>query len=185
MNNKEKFIKMLADVLVEHHVMTRDRALDLQKAFGESSIEEFEDFLLEEGLVDPEDLLAALSKYYNVPFYDVKPTFFRTHLLREFPKDFLLRNAIIPLEVENHTSMSMVAAQPLRDGLESAIRGFVSYDIIFYVGLRRDICDAVKEYYDKALTEGPVDEDLREERIDEREARQAEINSDTDDEQID
>ncbi len=62
---------------------------------------------------------------------------FSTHLLREFPKDFLLRNAIIPVDVENHTLMLMVAAEPERSGLESSIRGFVDYDIMFYVGFTR------------------------------------------------
>lgn len=180
MADKTKFVELLGDILVEHHVMSRDRAKDLMKAFGDSSIEEFDDFLLEEGLVEKDDLLATLSKYYQVPSFDTIDHFFETHLLREFPKDFLLRNAIIPLEIENHTLMLMIAAEPDRSGLESAIRGFVSYDIAFHVGLRRDIGDAIKEFYDKSVTEVPDDSDRRQE---EREAREVYENARLDDEQ--
>ncbi len=76
MANKETFVQTLSDILVEHKVMSRERAQDLQKAYGDSSIEEYDDFLLEEGLVSKDDLLAALSKYYGVPSYDVTPEFF-------------------------------------------------------------------------------------------------------------
>ena len=84
--------------------------------------------------------------------------------MRKFPKDFLLRNAIIPLTVDVNT-LVVIASQPEKDGLESSIREHVSYDINYNVGLRRNINDAVKEFYDKALTEVPADRDPRKERI--------------------
>jgi hypothetical protein len=77
-----------------------------------------------------------------------------------FPKDFLLRRAVIPLEVDQNT-LFVIASEPDSDGLESALREFVSYDIELYVGIRLDICDAVKEFYDDAPTEEGQDEDLR------------------------
>lgn len=142
-------------------------------------------FFLEEGLVSVDDMLKALSKLYNVPsqdvvgpVYDSEGQFFETHLLREFPKEFLLRNAIIPVDVENQTTLTVIAADPSRPGLESAIRGFVSYDVIFFVGIRRDIIDAVEQYYDDAVTQVQQDVDINEEVRNEREAERTMIADD-------
>jgi hypothetical protein len=46
---------------------------------------------------------------------------------------------------------------------------------LFYVGLEHDIRDAVKEYYEVALTQEPQDEDLREERLLAREEHDIEL----------
>ena len=62
--------------------------------------------------------------------------------------------------------MIMVAANPDNSELLFEIGQNVSYDIRFYVGIARDICDAVKEYYDKADTQDvEEDEDLRQEHL--------------------
>ncbi|HZW61843.1 MAG TPA: hypothetical protein VFF04_06480 [Candidatus Babeliales bacterium] len=171
MDDKAAFMQALSDILVEHRVMSREQARDLLKSFGDSTIEEFEDFLLDQGLVEKDDLLAALSKYYNVPSFDVADFFFERHFLREFPLDFLVRNEIIPVDTENNTHLIVVAAEPNRSGLESAIRGFVSYDVIFNVGIRQDIVDAAREYYDASVTEVNQDISIDEEH---REAQEAE-----------
>jgi hypothetical protein len=163
MASTQSFVTILSDILVQHKIVTAGRARELQQAFGNSSLDEFDDFLLAEGLVEVDDLLQALSVYYKVPFYDVADQFFQTHLLHNFPLDFLVRNAIIPLEVENHTHLIMVASQPERPGLESEIRGFVDYDVIYFVGIRSDIIDAVRQYYDTALTEVDEDQDRNKE----------------------
>ena len=60
--------------------------------------------------------------------------------------------------------LSVVASKPDKPGLESAIREYISYDVVFRVGLRRDICDTVKEFYDKSPFEINPDSDLRKER---------------------
>ncbi len=44
----------------------------------------------------------------------------------------------------------MVAGNPADQSLLEEIAKHVSYDIQLVVGLRRDICDAVKEFYDKS-----------------------------------
>ncbi len=169
--NKETFIKDLTDILVEKHILTSARAQDLQRAYATSAIEEYDEFLLEEGLVAPEDMLIALSHYYKVPSFDVSDYFFDTFYLHKFPKDFLVRNAVIPLEREENILM-VVAAEPERPGLASAMRNFVSYDIRFLVGIRLDIIDAVREFYDKAVTQVPEDEDVREEHLESQRANE-------------
>lgn len=152
------------EVLVKLKFLSSDDAHKLIAAYHESDVDQFDEFLLSEGIVEKEQLLEALAEYYQVPFFDVTGYFFETHLLRMFSKDMLLRNEIIPLQVDENM-LIVVAADPSDSELLFEIGENVSYDIRFHVGIARDICDAVKEYYDKADTQDPEDEDLRQEHF--------------------
>jgi len=114
--------------------------------------------LLEKGLVDEAGLLKALAQYYQVPGFDVIGYFFNTYLLRMFPEDFLTRNACIPVEVDENI-MAMVVSEPDDLNLLARIGEYVSYDIRFRVGIRRDIVSAVREFYDKPFTREPLTEE--------------------------
>ncbi|GMU19774.1 MAG: hypothetical protein AMXMBFR12_09660 [Candidatus Babeliales bacterium] len=170
MEKKETFVQGLCEVLVKQQVVSESEARSLARAFKNSEKENFDDFLLEEGLVDESALLRALGQYYQLPAVDVTGYFFDTLLLRNFPKDFLLRNRIIPLEVEDDF-MTVVASNPDNPDLLSAIGAYSSQDIQFRVGLGRDICDAVKEFYDKSETDliDDSDADLINEQLGEEE----------------
>lgn len=161
MSDKHDFMHDLCDILVRNKAISENQIAGLERAFGKSSIDEFDDFLLEEGIAEREHVLKALSEYFRVPLFDVTGYFFDHALLRNFPKDFLLRNAIIPLE-QDGPLLIVIAANPNMEGLESGIRNYTSYDVNFVVGLRRDICDAVKEFYEESITEVDEDEQLGE-----------------------
>jgi hypothetical protein len=151
-------------VLVDLKFILAEDAVSLLEAFHESDIDQFNEFLLSEGIVGQENLLEALSEYFQVPSFDVEGYFFETHLLRMFPKEMLLKNEIIPLQVDENM-MIMIAANPNNSDLLFEIGEHVSYDIRFYVGVGRDICDAVKEFYDKADIEVNQDEDIHQENL--------------------
>lgn len=168
MEKRDAFAQALSEILVKHNVTTEAEARAMQRAFKSSEKENFDDFLLEEGLVEEPTLLRALSEYFQVPAVDVTGYFFDTTLLRNFPKDFLLRNRIIPLEMDEDI-MVVVASEPDNPDLLSGIGAYASEDVQFRVGLARDICDSVKEFYDKSDTDllddqGLVDEQLGEEQ---------------------
>jgi len=168
MKKSDTFVDGLTTILAKNKVIKPEEATAMKKAFHESEKPEFDEFLLQEGLVQESDLLKALSQYYQVPAFDVLGYLFRHHLITMFPKDFLLREAVIPLEVDNNI-LSVVASNPSKPGLESALREYVSYDIAFRVGLKRDIGDAVQEFYDQAINIIPTLSDLeQEERIKEQ-----------------
>ena len=164
MDKQASFAKKLTHILLRNKVISEKEANNLQQLFKESSKENFDDFLLEEGLVSKEDLLNALSQLYKVPAVDVTGYFFQTFLLHKFPKDILHRYAFIPMEADDDI-MSVVASEPDDPGLMLLIGGFVPDDVVFYVGIRRDITDAFSEYYDKAVTEVPQDIDSRLDRL--------------------
>lgn len=153
------YIKKLTDMLVRLKAITPEMSHDLYESFTQSGHEQFEDFLLEQGLVDQYDLLQALSKVYQVPYMDVTGYFFDSFLLHKFPLDFLLSNAVIPYE-QDEDMLLMVAADPSDPALLAKIGEHVSYDIIFNVGIYIDIIDAIREYYEASLTQ-PISEEKR------------------------
>lgn len=175
----ENFEVGFLKVLVDLKFVTAEDAVKLLAVYNESDIDQFDDFLLSEGIVEQEHLLEALSVYFQVPSFDALGYFFETHLLRMFPKDMLLRNEIVPLQVDENM-MIMIAANPANPDLLFEIGENVSYDIRFYVGIARDICDAVKEFYDKSDVEDPVDEDIREEHLLEKDFLQLEDEDEND-----
>jgi len=164
------FVTEFCDILIKNKIVQEKEADALKKTFKASDQENFDEFLIDEGLMEPEDVLRALSLYYKVPAVDVKGFLFEHFLVTKFPKEFLLRNTVIPYEVEENM-LFVVASRPEEGGLESAMRDFVSYDIEFMVGLAGDIRDAIEEFYDKAVTmdaEG-LDMDRDEEKRKEKE----------------
>lgn len=163
MASTHTFVSEFLDVLVRMDAIKKSEAEASDTAFHESAKENFVDFLVEEGLVDRGDILIALGQYYQVPYFDVVGHFFELHLLHQFPKDVLLRNGFIPLEVDENMLM-VVASEPDNLELLNIIGEYVSYDVQLSVGIRLDITDAIKEYYEKSVTEVEDDLDLREER---------------------
>jgi len=161
MKKKGTFEQAITDILVKHQVLTPKQGSEVGKLFKDSEHEYFEEFLIDEGFADDVNVLRALGEYYQLPAFDVVGHFFEHDLLHQFPKDFLLRNGMIPLFVDEDT-LVMVVADPTDQNLLSEIGERVSYDITFNVGLRRHICDAVKEFYDEALTQEERDETMEE-----------------------
>jgi len=157
MAKKEHFVKDLSDILVKHKVFSQSEAKVLQRNFEEASQESFDEFLLDEGLIDKEDLLRALAEYYQMPAVDLAGFFFQTFLLRKFPKGVMIRNIFVPLEVDQNM-LVIVAGNPDNPDLLSIIGKYISYDVQFRTSIKQDIIDAIQEFYDKSDTE--VEEEM-------------------------
>lgn len=132
-------------------------AAGLMKDFENHEAQYVEDFLLEEGLVDKDDLLDALEEYYDVPAVDVLGEIFDHDLVSMFPKDILLRNYCIPYYREENI-LFVITKDPSDDDLNALLREFVSYDIEFMVGLPRHIEMMVKDFYQEELYVDDPDE---------------------------
>jgi hypothetical protein len=171
----ETFVEALTKVLVERDIIPASEAEALRDDFRDSQKPYFTDFLVEEGLVDKDDLLPALAQMYEVPAFDAVGHFFNHQLWHMFPKEFLISNAIIPLE-QDENMLIFVASNPNDPELLPRIGEHVSYDLHFQVGLRQDIINAIEEYYEQALTE--VDPDLDEDFDETREEREGDIGQD-------
>lgn len=163
----ETFVDRLTAILVKQNVIPKSEAETLKKAFHDSPKPNFDEFLLDEGLVDKDDLLPALAQLYEVPYFDAQGYFFDHQLVRTFPKEFLESNAIIPIEIDENM-LIVLASDPAMENLVPRINEWVSYDVQFRVGLRQDIMDSIQEFYDQSLASVDYDQDIDED-TDERE----------------
>lgn len=161
---KEGFVEALCKVFEKNGVVTHQESIDLQKNFKNQSDFAFEDFLLEEGLIEKEDILKALSDYYAVLSMDPIGYFFDHYLVVKFPKDFLLRTMVIPIEVIDDAILMVLANNPDDEDILPALGTYVSYDIEFRVGLASEIVECIEEFYDKSVTDRELDDNLVPER---------------------
>lgn len=149
-------IEGIAAVLARHNLIELKDLAALRSSFEDRDDITFEDFLIEEGVVDRGDLLQALSEYYGVPQLDVVGEFFDHYLVRLVPKDVLLRHLFIPYLREND-NLWIVAAEPNNPHLPVVLGQYLSHNFSFMVALPQDIRDAIEEYYDKSDTYQPND----------------------------
>lgn len=151
MKHKIDFVDKLTDILVKMKLVSQSEAQAMKKDFEDRSQIAFDQFLLEEGLIAKEDLLTALSEYYQVPYFDCVGFFFDHDLLRNFPKDFLLDSGVIPVQLEEEILL-VVANEPEANGLRDKIARYANYVVEFNVGIMQDIQDAIEQYYDESDT---------------------------------
>ncbi len=149
-------IEDLSSILARKRIIKPDDVRLFKSSFANREDISFEDFLLEQGIVTKEDLLLALSEYYNVPALDVVGEFFSHRLLRLFPKDVLLEHFILPFRREGDM-LSVVTAEPDDPHLRVILGQYISHDITFMVGFAQDIRDAIEEFYDESITYQPHD----------------------------
>ncbi len=163
MRQPNSFITELCTILEKNKAIPRSDGERLKKLYKDRSDVQFEEFLLEEGFVDREDLLQALSIYYKIPSMDVIGIFFDHQLVRMFPKDIMMRKGFIPFQRDGDILM-IVASNPDDDILSGIIAQFVSYESTFLVGIRQDILEAIEEFSDPSIVgDIPMDSDHNEE----------------------
>lgn len=150
MKKEVSFVQRLTTSLLANQAITQKEADSLVAMFHDRAKGRVDNFLLDEGMVEREDLLKALSTVYQVPFFDVNGYFFEHELLHTFPKDVLIAKGIIPLQVDEDV-LIVVASNPEDAELLDVIGHSVSYDIQFNVGIHRDIIDSIEEYYDQSV----------------------------------
>jgi len=168
-HHKETFAQELCDILVKHGVIKEQESDAMHRAFKESEKEQFDDFLLEEGLVEEEPLLKALGEYFQIEAIDVRGIFFDHLLVRNFPKEFLVENRVIPWQLDANM-LIVIASNPADPELATKINSYVSPDIQFRVGIGLTIIDAIREYYDASVTEMEDDQYTDEAEHTEKEA---------------
>jgi type IV pilus assembly protein PilB len=167
----QSFEERLCAILVKNKALEKQEAKTLKQEFKDHSKAQFDDFLLSENLVKKEDLLKALSELYQVPSFDVVGYLFDHELLTEFPQDVLVRYALIPLQRDENI-LVIVASNPDNEELLPELAEYVSDEIQFNVGIKKDIVDMVLESYE----ESPFHTD--EEEVDDEDEDEGELYED-------
>lgn len=150
MEKKHRFISRLADQLVKQNAIREVEAESLIKEFKDGSKSRVDYVLLDDGVIDRETMLKALQGVYGVVPFDVCGYFFNHELLLLFPKDFLINRGVIPLDVDSDM-LTVVMSNPEDEETIEMLGNFVSYAINVFVGIERDIVDAIAEYYDEDI----------------------------------
>lgn len=174
MEQKEQTVDRLIEVLQEREVLTDRDATALKEDFKRHEAPYFEDFLLEEEIVEKEDLLAALQEMYGVPAVDVVGEVFDHNLVTMFPKDVLLRNCTLPYRRDENV-LFVITNDPEDDEREVTLREYVSYDIEFFVGIPSHIDLTIKEFYQDSLYQEDPENIIDEAEVDEEKDREEDI----------
>lgn len=154
--NRHGFVEGLTVLLAQRKLISPIDMARLHTEFAQQDGVAFEDFLLEQGIVEREDLLETLSQYYGVPQLDTVGTFFDHQFLRLLPLEVMLEHLVIPyLREEGSDTLWVVAADPSNPHILELLGLYVTHDIAFMVGLPQDIRDALREYYDESDTYQP------------------------------
>jgi len=156
MVEKMSFVERVVAELINEGICSVGESKNIVKTFEESSQEHFDMFLLEEELVNKSKLLKLLSRMYEVTPFDVMGYFFDHELLVMFPKEFLMENFFIPLQIDGETLTIVMSNPEDMDTLEE-IGNYVSYNIDVQVGLSANIVDAVEEYYSLDIVSDSVE----------------------------
>ena len=141
------FEEKLCHILIKNRALASDEADTLLQEFKKQPKETFDAFLLSEDMVEKDDLLKALSEYYEVPSFDIIGHLCDHELLHEFPQDVLVRYGVLPLERDGDI-LIMVASNPNNEESITELSEYVTSDIKFYVGIRSDIVESILEYYE-------------------------------------
>ena len=95
--------------------------------------------------------------------------FFNHDLLVLFPKEVLLKYAVIPLESDGNM-ITFVTNNPDNTEMQTELAEYTSSEIYFSVGIYQNILDAVEEYYDESLFSSngdidPADEEYEDDEL--------------------
>jgi len=126
--------------------MSQEDGEYVKQEFHNHTLGNYEDFLLESGVVTRDQLLEALEQYYDVKAIDVLGDVFDPSLVQKFPYDTLIEHNCIPYGQDGYQLM-VIAGNPHNEELEAILGEYVSYDLVFFVGIPRHIRLMVQDYY--------------------------------------
>lgn len=168
---KKEFVEKFVNILIKQGSVGQKESVAMKKDFFNRSKEAFDFFLIDEGLVSKENVLKALSEYYQVPAVDVVGIFFDHDLIRNFPKEVLLEYSFLPKEVDQDI-LIVIASDPSNPKLLEKVEDYTSYTAKFQVGLKQDILDTIREFYQEP-PEGYIHDTTDEDEVESIDADEA------------
>lgn len=147
------FVTQLTEILAAHGAIESEDTAAIIEAFrGHVDYAHFEDFLLEEGIVNKDVLLEALGAYYGRPAIDVMGELCNNHYVQMFPESVLAQYNFVPLRRDGDV-MIFAAGDPTNDELERIVGEYVSYDPEFFPGIPQHIRLLARQCHDESLWE--------------------------------
>jgi len=137
--------KSLGEVLVEENIITAEQlqnALELQRGRGGR----LGDLMLNQGLLKPEQLAAAISVQLNLPLIDLKRHMIQPDALKLVPEEIARENTLIPLDVIGN-SLVVVMADPEDVSVIERIMSSSKMSVKAALGISSDIQRAIDLNY--------------------------------------
>ncbi len=147
---REKYLR-LGELLLKEGIITHDqleKTLTIQRHEGGRLGE----ILIKLDVIKEEQLVVILGKQLNIPYFnlgtELKPAA-EQNLEQLIPKDFALRNTVIPLS-RTLRSLTVAMADPLDLILIDNLRKVTACEINPVIATRSDINKAVENFYGKS-----------------------------------
>ena len=137
--------KSLGEVLVEENIITAEQlqnALELQRGQGGK----LGDFMLNQGLLKPEQLAEAISVQLNMPLIDLKRHMIQPDALKLIPQEIAREHTLIPLDVIDN-SLVVVMADPENISVIERIMSSSKMSVKAALGISSDIQRAIDLNY--------------------------------------
>lgn len=155
------FVNGFLDILKKQKSIGDKEFDSLKKDFAGRSQDTLVYFLIDQGMVPKNEVLSALSKYFQVPSFDVSGYMFDHNLVASFDEDLMTSQCFIPLN-ESDDILVVITDNPDSSGLDELILENTDAEVVFYVGIKRDILDAIQEFYEVAVTEDEIEDEEEE-----------------------
>lgn len=141
----------LGEILIKEGILTQEqlsKAIEAQKK--ESG--RIGEILIKMGLVTEQDIVSALGKQLNIPYVSSGSDLLKPATDKQLdvliPKDFALKNLVIPLS-KNLNSLTVAVFDPLDVILLDNIRKITDSEINVIVATKSDIEKAIENFYGK------------------------------------
>jgi len=147
--------KKLGEILVDADLLTVEQ---LEQAAEEASRLQIGllDYLLDEGMVSPEDAAMALSLEINLPIIDLKRHAVQPEALSLVPEEYARQHELIPIDVVGD-ALVVVMADPTNIPVQEDLRARAKKVIQPAVGIPADIREAIERSY---RTSGEIEEQV-------------------------
>ncbi len=150
MSAKEKYLR-LGELLIKEGIITQaqlEKAINIQRQEGGRLGE----ILVKLGILKEDQAVAILGKQLNIPYFnlgtELKPAPDQ-NLEQLIPKDFALRNTVIPLS-RTLRSLTVAMSDPLDLILIDNLRKITGCEINPVIATRPDITKAIENFYGKS-----------------------------------
>jgi type IV pilus assembly protein PilB len=153
---KDLASERLGQILLEQRLVTEEQLKNAMKA-REDNGGHLGDILIYNGIVTEEDIAIALAKQHDIPLITSKADQIAPAIGQDLqkivPKQFALRNTVIPLLKEGNI-LTCAISDPLNVALMDELRKITGCQIRPVIATKSDIARAIENFYAAAGKEG-------------------------------
>jgi len=153
--------KGLFEALIQGDVLPKD-AIDSALKAVEATDESLDSYLIRNGLLTKQQILAALEKRFSMETVDLKRLTIDTDVIEKIPVKIAWYYKFMPIRIDNKV-LTVTAPAPLDVKIQDEIRLHLGYEPRVVLSTETDILDALKKHYglaadmiDRILTKEPV-----------------------------